>query len=300
MTTEPSKHAEWRNAITSGLSRLSRIGTPGQVVVFGMNASVIVVGDSINDVLISAGEVGNGRVVVTTHGGYGENFTAGRNSDSSIRTLHANIKGWLIRGSVYNSSNIMDIEAYLNSKNATAKKMVKILHSTEPIRDWTGPQINSVLSFVRNGGGLFVSTTPWGWASIKESSDFNLMLTYKTMLEAGIAFNEDYIYDSTVFYFNKLTHLSHLGIQVDITLAPENSSFNYTNSVKVMDQAKHLPHKAVINFQKRINLYLTRAEVQSNAPSESTKTRSAYIKARLLCYQRFFLNGNFNIAAPKH
>jgi hypothetical protein len=178
--------------------------------------------------------------------------------------------------------------------------MVRILHSTEPIRDWTSTQINSVLSFVRNGGGLFVSTTPWGWASIKGSNDFNLMLTYKTMLVAGIAYNDDYIWDSSVFNFNKLTHLSHLGIQVDITLAPENSSFNYTNSVKVMDQAKHLPNNVIRNFQKRINLYLTRAEVQSNAPSESTKTRSAYIKTRLLCYQRFFLNGNFNIVAPKH
>ncbi len=109
MTTEPSKHAEWRNAITTGVSRLSKRGTPGQAVVFGMNASVIVVGDSINDVLFSAGEVGNGRVVVTTHGAYGENFIAGTNSDASIRILHANIKGWLMRGAFYNSSFIMEI-----------------------------------------------------------------------------------------------------------------------------------------------------------------------------------------------
>jgi hypothetical protein len=100
--------------------------------------------------------------------------------------------------------------------------MVKILHSTEPVVDWTSRNITSVLSFVRNGGGLFVSATPWGWASIKQSNNFNLMLTYRTLLEAGIAFNGNYIWGSSVFYFNKVTHLSHLGIQVDITLAPEN------------------------------------------------------------------------------
>jgi hypothetical protein len=73
-----------------------------------MNASVIAVGDSINDVLISAREVGNGRVVVMTQSSYGDNFTAGRNSDASVRTLHANIKDWLMRGEFYNSSFIME------------------------------------------------------------------------------------------------------------------------------------------------------------------------------------------------
>jgi hypothetical protein len=300
VTTEPTNHAEWRNAITAGVSSLPKKGTPGQAVVFGMNASVVAVGDTINDVLISAGEVGNGRVVVMTHTSYADNFTAGTNSDASIRTLHANIKGWLMRGAFYNSSFIMEASAYLRSTNATALSMVKILFSTESVRDWTTENITSVLNFVRNGGGLVVSSTPWGWAQIKGSNNFNLMLTYRTLLEAGIAFNGDYIWDSRVFYFNKVAHLSHLGIQVDITLAPENLSFNYSNTVKVMDQAQHLPIDVVERFQNRISLYLTPAEVQLNAPSSLTKTRSAYIKTRLLCYQRFFLNGNFNIAAPKH
>jgi hypothetical protein len=95
--------------------------------------------------------------------------------------------------------------------------MVKILLSTEPVRDWTTENITNVLNFVRNGGGLFVSATPWGWAQIKKSNNFNLMLTYRTLLEAGIAFNGNYIWGSTVFQFNKATYLSHLGIQVDIT-----------------------------------------------------------------------------------
>ncbi len=80
----------------------------------------------------------------------------------------------------------------------------------------------SILNFVKNGGGLFVASTPWGWASIKKSKNFNLMLTYKTLLEAGIAFTGNYIYGSNTFYFNKMTYLSHLGIQVDTTLALEN------------------------------------------------------------------------------
>ena len=63
------------------------------------------------------------------------------------------------------------------------------------------------------------------------------MLTYRTLLEAGIAFTGNYIWNSNTFYFNKVTYLSHLGIQVDITLAPENTSFDYSNTVKVLEQA---------------------------------------------------------------
>ncbi len=109
MTSEPSNHAEWRNAIIAGLSRLPKRGTPGQAIVFGMNASVVAVGDTINDVLISAGEAGAGRVVVMTHSDYGNNFIAGKHTVASIRVLQANIKGWLMRGAFYNSSFIMDV-----------------------------------------------------------------------------------------------------------------------------------------------------------------------------------------------
>jgi hypothetical protein len=55
VTSEPTKHAQWRKDITTGVSSLAKKGTPGQAVVFGMNASVITVGDTINDVLITAG-----------------------------------------------------------------------------------------------------------------------------------------------------------------------------------------------------------------------------------------------------
>ena len=35
MTSEPTKHTEWRQFITAGLSSIPKIGTPGQAVVFG-------------------------------------------------------------------------------------------------------------------------------------------------------------------------------------------------------------------------------------------------------------------------
>jgi hypothetical protein len=201
-----------------------------------------------------------GRVVAITHTGYGENFT-GTNSDRSIKVLQANAKSWLVRGSSYNSSNIMDASTYLTTTNTTALSRVKILFFSEPVKEWTNENMNSILNFVRNGGGLFVSATPWGWAQIKRSNNFNLMLTYKTLLEAGIAFSGNYIWNSNTFYFNKTTHLSHLGIQVDISLAPENISLSYSDTVSVLEQAQFLNPETVANFQTRISLYLNTSQI---------------------------------------
>jgi hypothetical protein len=76
---------------------------------------------------------------------------------------------------------------------------VKILFFTEPKGEWTDYDRGKILSFVIKGGGLFVASTPWAWASLKKSKDFNLMLTYKTLLEAGIALTDIYIYNSDKF-----------------------------------------------------------------------------------------------------
>jgi hypothetical protein len=70
--------------------------------------------------------------------------------------------------------------------------------------------------------------------------------------------------------------------------------------VSVLEQAQFLNPETVANFQTRISLYLNTSQIQLIAPSSSTQTTSAYIKTKLLCYQRFLLNGNSNIAAPKH
>lgn len=63
-----------------------------------MTAAVIAVGDSEGDILISAAELGSGRVVVMTHGDYLTDFVAGNNSDSNIKKLQSNIKIWITKG----------------------------------------------------------------------------------------------------------------------------------------------------------------------------------------------------------
>lgn len=75
----------------------------------------------------------------------------------------------------------MSASAFVGAKAKDTKKVLAIYFSEEQTT-WTEKDVKKVLSFVKNGGGLFLATTPWGWAQIKGSNDFNLMLTYKTLL----------------------------------------------------------------------------------------------------------------------
>ena len=99
-----------------------------------------------------------------------------------------------------------------------------------------------ILNFVKNGGGLFVAITPWGWAQLKGSNEFSIMLSYNTLIEAGLFFNENYIYGSSLFYTNKTDlYLSHLGALMPLALNPENSAVNYKNVLSVARQIQNLP-----------------------------------------------------------
>jgi hypothetical protein len=46
------------------------------------------------------------------------------------------------------------------------------------------------LNFVKNGGGLVVAITGWGWIQMKGTTDLSLMLTYNTLLAANILYTD--------------------------------------------------------------------------------------------------------------
>ena len=64
---------QWRNAILDGVEKIPRFGTPGRQVVIGEKAEPILTGDSPKNVLISAAELGQGRIIVFSHDSYVHN-----------------------------------------------------------------------------------------------------------------------------------------------------------------------------------------------------------------------------------
>jgi hypothetical protein len=216
--------------------------------------------------------------------------------------LHANIKNFLVKGTYDKSKVIMDAQTYVSTTNSKKLNAVKILFTTEPLEVWTAKDQKKIETFVKNGGGLFVASCPWGWAQLKDSSDFHLMLAYKTLLAAGIAFTGNAIFGSDTFNFNalKVTDASHFGIQVDVAISPEKTGYNYDDTVKVLGRVDQLDPYIVTGFYKRVNSALILDQIQSIAPTESNPINSAYLKAKIICYQKFILDRIPNIAAPGH
>jgi len=65
------KHSKkWRTDILKDLTDIPKLGSPGQLIVYGTNAVVVSIGDQNQDILIAAGTVGKGRVIIISHDAY--------------------------------------------------------------------------------------------------------------------------------------------------------------------------------------------------------------------------------------
>ncbi len=140
--------------------------------------------------------------------------------------------------------------------------------------------------------------TPWGWAQSEPSPDFSLFLTSKVLSEVGIALTNNMIWGSSTFNTNKTTYLSHLAIQVDIALSPQNTAFDYSTAINVIDQAQYLTADSLFPLQNKIKNYMTVSDLAALTPKATNKISSSYSKTRLITYQRFFFTGDFNVTAP--
>lgn len=200
LTSEPPEHKQSRKDILKGITNLKKLGLPGEALVYGNNATVIAVGDQSNDILIAAATLGKGRIVVITHDAYLENFTS-ENSDPNVKKLHQNIKKWITQDKFTSNSNLSEAFAFVKSKSN--QKYLALYTNELSDVNVTENDKNKILNFVKNGGGLVMAICPWGWVQIKQTNDFNKMLTYKTFLTAGIMLTEDVNDGSDTFDLTK-------------------------------------------------------------------------------------------------
>lgn len=168
-----------------------------------------------------------------------------------VKALQANARNWATRGATSANSECVEASKFLNY-TVTASASVKCLYSSEPRTLYSEAQKDKILNFVQNGGALLLGVTPWGWAQLKGTNDWTLMLTYKTLLAVGISWTNNVIWGGNIFYFNKTTYLSHLGIQTNIAISPENTAFNYSLSTSVASQIKLLPDSEKAKLQVQI------------------------------------------------
>ena len=180
---------DWSKQILDGITKEIPInGNPTKLVVYGESAQPILTGANEADILIAAGTLGEGRVVVISGNAYVSNMCSTPpkcHTNQEISILQENIKNWVTKGCYDDEKCIVSASVTLNSSQLEQYKII--------IWDGKKSNINSddVAEFVKKGGGFVYAPTVWAW--ISRSKKELVDIPYLDILSSvGIALrNED-------------------------------------------------------------------------------------------------------------
>lgn len=169
-----------REELLNGVKTIAAPGIPGVVSTFGPNAEPLIAGKAseVQGAVVAYARLGKGRIVAFSHDGY---FGGGALSEADTGKLMRNAARWLGSGTAGDvlTVNLPDLAAYLRggghsvrevavNANLAGAGVVAMVH--EPL---TPERQTRLRQFVREGGGLLLASTGWGWQ----------MITGKTMPE---------------------------------------------------------------------------------------------------------------------
>jgi hypothetical protein len=163
-----------REKLLEGVGTIVAPGVPGALATFGDFAEPLVVGRAVRGVLAPAvafARMGRGRIVAFGHDGY---FGGGALADPGTGRLMRNAATWL-RGGAHGPAGVVarpDLAAFLRDQGFEVREIgagddprgfsvVAMVH--EPL---TRDQQTRLKRFVREGGGLLLASTGWGWRMI--------------------------------------------------------------------------------------------------------------------------------------
>ncbi len=165
-----------RAALLDGIETLARPGVPGNLVVFGEQAFVVVTGNARPEPVVAAAQHGKGRVVVMAHSGYLDASALAKPGDSRGRFFR-NAITWTAGRSKKVRVGIIGNDGRL------AAALTKAGFATTNDIDARDPHEAHVLiwkngagdaetaaavtEFVEAGGGLIAAACPWGWAQVR-------------------------------------------------------------------------------------------------------------------------------------
>lgn len=173
------------NFILNNVKYVPKCGNPGSLIVFDPNAYPILASNDINSVIFAAAEFGKGRVFVTSHELYLENFIK---YNKEFGTLWFNIKTWLNHGELVDDKEIEDISDY-ESVNDILKNNVKIVKWVGTCHKNENFISNLLKRYVFNGGAVICGICPWGWLNTSNGKLLEDMSLNKFIFEIGIGFS---------------------------------------------------------------------------------------------------------------
>ncbi len=183
-------------ALTTGVTKLPKPGVPGVVSAISKSSVSFVTGQDGKSLLpvASAGRLGKGKVVGFGHGAF-LNMAALNEGDTS--KLLSNVLNWL---SARSSARVgylqaedrqwierLGFQSYELRRNTLATDLRNVDVAVVPGNAGS----RGLIEFVRSGGGVLTSHTPWGWMQLNPGKDLASQMPMQDLLhEAGLSFSD--------------------------------------------------------------------------------------------------------------
>ena len=207
--------------LTRNVQKISSPGTPGQICVFGEKAFVVVVGnvdDGVVMPVVGASRLGKGRVVVFGHSGYLGDLPTHREHDTA--KFFQNSMSWAAGGRENPKITIIGDNEFKGrmksigltfTENKLAASELLIANPDQILET----DVERIVSFIRNGGGLITAETGWGWKQLNPNKSlYTGLIANRILNKAGLAIADGTLNDNAPdgFFVGKTTpEFSHAG-----------------------------------------------------------------------------------------
>ena len=143
--------------LLAGVEEVQKLGMPGRILVFGEKASAVLTGQGEEDTIMACAELGKGRILAFSHTGYGKQMVK-MSATYDNSTLYNNAVSWITRKDHNTSHKVLVLDRNRACKNLIELQRYHLLLSLGS-KETTAEGL--VEEYVREGGALVVSVTPW-------------------------------------------------------------------------------------------------------------------------------------------
>ena len=279
----------WRQQILHRIQSIPKIGVPGTIIAFGDNAEPILTGDRVSELILTASECGNGRIVVFSHNGYIKSGFV--KNEEEFRALNANIKKWASKDSYSSENEVLYITPGTPIQGLYDGYKLFVWDCEDRSKDF----VHAMLSCIKvQGVGLVMGMCPWGWRQLSHEKPLDQAVFHPVLLEAGVCYTSDYTRsgDGGFYTSNNKAQEAHLGRAV--TACSEDCSAFGTYGELIQISLPNLPADVWQALYPKL-AKMVGPHSMHNAPCPQNPVSSSLEKMAMLIQLKQFQFGGLEI-----
>lgn len=187
--------SEWQQQILEGIGHLPSVGVPGAIRISNSKVEQILTGEGgDSEVVIAAGLLGQGRVIVIAHDGYLVDIKHG-SQNKSIARLHSNMNKWFAGSQSATNAYDLDFvvigDSYQPSQLGARYNGIIVWHGGKI--NMAEKELDKFISYICDGGAFLHAMCPWGWLQLNPGKRLQDMPFYKVLDKLGAFYTTDHV-----------------------------------------------------------------------------------------------------------